>query len=158
MRILIADDHALFREGLRKLLEMEDDLSIVGEAANGDEAIRLTRSLAPDILLVDVLMPHPDGLDVLRALAASPTNPRVLLLTPRIDRAGVIKAFQLGARGVVSKSSATAILLSAIRTVASGQYWVGQETVTHFVRTLVPFQPIGIGQSAARDFRLTARE
>src|SRR4029079_16138463 len=125
VRIVIADDHPIFRDGLRRLLEAEPDLIVVGEAINAEDAIHLVRKLRPDILLLDVAMPKESGLDALRTLSESTDSPRVILLTAAIAKAEMVKALQIGARGVVLKESATALLFEAIRTVMANEYWVG---------------------------------
>jgi len=129
VKIVIADDHPIFRDGLRRLLEAEPDLEVVGEAVSADDAIRLARTIQPDILLLDVAMPQVSGLEALEALAG-PACPRVILLTAAIDRADIVRALELGARGVVLKESATAVLLKAIRIVMDGGYWMGRDSVS----------------------------
>ena len=103
IRILIADDHPMVREGLSALLQASSHFMIVGEATNGEETIALTRQNLPDILLLDIAMPGMSGFDVLRQLANLTHTVRVILLTASIDRSQVIDALRLGARGVVSK-------------------------------------------------------
>lgn len=133
LRILIADDHAMFREGLRLLLEAESDLSVVGDASSGAEAIALTRKLSPDILLLDVAMPGQSGLDVVRQLHEDGTSTRILLLTAALARAEIPRALKFGVRGVVEKEAAIALLLKAIRAVQAGEYWVGREVIGDLV-------------------------
>src|SRR5687768_15953291 len=99
-RVLIADDHKIFCQGLRALLQAELGFVVVGEASNGDEAVRLARELTPDVLLLDVAMPGASGLDALAELAAAPTPVRTILLTAGIEKADIVKALQLGASGV----------------------------------------------------------
>ncbi len=135
-RILIADDHPIFRDGLRRLLEAEPNLTVVGEAVNGDDAVRLARMLRPDVLLLDVAMPEASGLDVLHTVAEIPEGPRVILLTAAIERADIVKALERGARGVVLKESATGLLLKAIRIVMEGGYWMGRDSVSDLVAAL----------------------
>jgi DNA-binding NarL/FixJ family response regulator len=134
--ILIADDHQIFREGLRKLLEAEPGFVIVGDASDGAEAIDKVRALKPDILLLDLSMPRVHGLDTLRELADAHNETRVLLLTAEIDKSQLITSLQLGARGVVTKDCATSQLLKAIHCVMNGEYWVGRESVSDLVLAL----------------------
>jgi two-component system, NarL family, nitrate/nitrite response regulator NarL len=129
IRIVIADDHPIFRDGLRRLLEAEPDLRVVGEAADGAEAVALVSELKPDILLLDLAMPRVPGMDALRELAAGTQPVRTLLLTASVERPQIVEALQLGARGVVLKESATQVLLKSIAAVMSGSYWVGRESV-----------------------------
>jgi two-component system nitrate/nitrite response regulator NarL len=158
VRILIADDHPIFRDGLRRLLEAEPDLAVVGEAVDAAEALALTRALAPDVLLLDVAMPKVSGLEALQALADWSAGPQVILLTAAIDKADIIKALQLGARGVVLKESATGVLMQAIRIVMQGGYWVGRDSVSDLLRAL---QSLGSGterEDRLPAFSLTQRE
>jgi len=136
VRILIADDHTIFREGLRKLLESEPGLEIAGEAANGAEAVSLAAEVKPDILLLDLAMPLVPGLEALREIAENKTSGKVILLTAAIEKRQIVEALQIGACGVVMKDSATQTLIRAIRTVMGGQFWVGREPVTDMVQYL----------------------
>jgi DNA-binding NarL/FixJ family response regulator len=136
IRVLIADDHPILREGLRKLLEDAGGFEVVGQAADGVEAVRLARETRPDVLLLDLAMPRASGLDALRELSTAQSPPRVLILTVAIDDAQVVEALELGARGVILKEAATELLFKAIRSVVVGQYWVGRDTVTDIVRLL----------------------
>jgi two-component system, NarL family, nitrate/nitrite response regulator NarL len=136
IRILIADDHAIFRDGLRKLLESEPGMAVVGEAVNGEEVVKLARQVTPDIVLLDLAMPVRSGLEALRALSEPPNSVRVILLTALIERDQIVEALQLGARGIVLKESATQILLKAIHHVMDGEIWVGRESVQDLLRLL----------------------
>ena len=158
IRILIADDHPIFRDGLRKLLEAEPGLRVVGEASDGAEAVALARQLTPDILLLDLAMPRQPGIEALRELVSTQTPVRTILLTAAIERAQIVEALQLGARGVVLKESATQMLLRSIRTVMAGQYWVGRESVSDLVATLRELMPSGAERARQKSFGLTPRE
>jgi len=157
-RIVIADDHEIFRDGLRHLLEGERGLTVVGEAANVSGTVAVTRTCRPDILLLDVAMPDGSGLDALAALQNLPGPTRVILLTAAIEAPDIVKALQLGARGLVLKESATALLLMAIRSVMEGKYWVGRETVSDLVMALLTLQKSSEPPEPAPSLGLTARE
>jgi two-component system, NarL family, nitrate/nitrite response regulator NarL len=124
VRILVADDHAIFRDGLRKLLEGADDVQIVGEASNGVECTKMLAKLKPDILLLDLRMPEKDGLGVLEEVNFDSLPTRVIVLTAAEDDRDVVRAMRLGARGVVLKQSASDLLLKSIRKVADGEIWL----------------------------------
>ena len=124
IRILVADDHAIFRDGLRKLLEVADDVQIVGEASNGVECVKMLAKYKPDILLLDLRMPEKDGLGVLEEVNFDSLPTRVIVLTAAEDDRDVVRAMRLGARGVVLKQSASDLLLKSIRKVSDGEIWL----------------------------------
>ena len=157
IRILIADDHPIVRDGLRRLLETEPDFSVVGQAADGREAVKLVRELTPDVLLLDLSMPRLPGLEVLRELSESAAAVRTFLLAAAIEKEQIIEALQMGARGVVLKESATQLLFKSIRTVMAGQFWVGREKVSDLVAALRGLVVSG-GEKPDKNFGLTRRE
>jgi DNA-binding NarL/FixJ family response regulator len=157
VRILIADDHPIFRDGLKRLLESERGFKVVGEACDGVEAVTMVRQLKPEILLLDLAMPRRPGLEALREMSTDATSVRVILLTAAAEKDQIVEALQLGARGVVLKDSATQILLQSIRAVMNGEYWVGRESVSNLVQYLRGL--VGSSNTARqRRYGLTPRE
>jgi len=157
VRIVIADDHTIFRDGLRRLLEAEPELQVVAEAADGTEAVKHTRELGPDVLLLDLAMPRMPGMEVLRDLSTdgNQLQTKIIVLTAAVERLEIVQALQLGARGVVMKEAATQLLMKAIRTVMSGQYWIGREAVGDIVEFL---RTNPSGEKPPRNYGLTKRE
>jgi DNA-binding NarL/FixJ family response regulator len=119
--ILIADDSALFRQGMRAMLRREDELTLAGEATNGTEAIRLAVNLQPDVVLMDLHMPEGNGIDATRTIVAQAPHIRVLVLTMFEDDDSVFAALQAGARGYLLKGADKAEIVRAIRAVHSGE-------------------------------------
>ena len=158
IRILIADDHGLFRDALRKLLEMEDDFEVVGAATDGAEAVSLARELKPDILLLDLAMPRLTGIEALRELATGPSPVLTVLLTGAIEKRQILEALQLGARGILLKDSATQLLLKCIRCVIAGEHWVGRDRVSDLLDILRQMGPSGGGTPTSEAHGLTRRE
>jgi len=157
-RILIADDHPIFRDGLRMLLETQREFRVVGEAADGEEVIRLVPELKPDVLLLDLVMPRCSGLDVLREMGRLSTPVRTIILTAAVESSKMVQAIQLGARAVVLKHSATEALFECVHTVMADRYWVASDIVSDLMQALRKFQPPPSRGTESRTFGLTARE
>jgi two-component system response regulator NreC len=123
-RILLADDHSVLRAGLKMLLNAQDDMVVVGEATNGQEALAAVQRYAPDVLLLDLTMPQTDGFEVLRQLRRERPNVRVLILTMHEEEGYLRRALEAGAAGYCPKSAADAELLAAIRAVMRGNVYI----------------------------------
>jgi len=123
-RILLADDHAVVRQGFKMLLSAQPDMEIVGEAANGREAVESAESLRPDVVVMDVAMPELNGIEATRRLAASAPHTRVIALSMHKDSVYVREILRAGARGYLLKDSGTEDLVSAIRAVAKGESYL----------------------------------
>ena len=124
IRLVLADDHAVLRAGLRALLAAEPDLSVVGEAGNGAEAIALVERKRPDVVVMDLDMPEMDGLEATRHIAAAGLPTRVLVLTMHEEEDSILTVLEAGGSGYVLKRSADTELLQAIRTVARGEVFL----------------------------------
>ena len=121
MRVLIADDHAVVRQGLRTFLELQDDIEIVGEAADGEEAVRRATELVPDVVVMDLVMPRLDGIGAIREIRAASPSTRVIVLTSFADDEKVFAAVKAGAAGYLLKDASPQELGEAIRTVYRGE-------------------------------------
>jgi DNA-binding NarL/FixJ family response regulator len=136
IRIVLADDHPVVRIGVRNMLGEKDGFEVVGEASDGDEAVAQTQKLEPDILLLDVQMPRLPGLEAMRSIMTGTPTVKILLLTSTITTQQIIEALQIGARGIVLKGALAGDLQTAIRTVISGDYWIGGKRVVNLVSAL----------------------
>src|SRR6201999_1298783 len=136
IRIVIADDHPVVRIGVKNMLQSDPTLDVIGEASDGDEAITGTLELLPDILLLDLQMPRLPGLEAMRAIMSGSPSVKILLLTSTITTQQIIEALHIGARGIVLKDALAGHLKTAIRTVCSGDYWIGGKRVVNLMAAL----------------------
>ena len=130
---MVTDDHAIFRDGLRKLLEEADDISIVGEVSNGVECLKMLPKVKPDVLLLDLRMPEKDGLAVLEEVNLDSSPTRIIVLTAAEDDRDVVRAMRLGARGIVLKHSAGEVLVKSIRKVYGGEIWLDNHMTAEII-------------------------
>jgi len=155
-RILLADDDPITRGFLRQLLE-EAGFQIIGEAADGLEAVQLTTQLHPDVLLLDLLMPNSPGMDTIRELASSPLPVRIVVLSSSISKEQIVQALQLGARGILQKGSVDE-LGKAIAAVLEGQYWIGGKSISNVVQVITELSATLSDARPAKSYGLTPRE
>jgi two-component system nitrate/nitrite response regulator NarL len=127
VRVAVAEGHPIFRDGLRRLLETDPGLLIMGETGRRKGAVALTQELAPDILLLDLATAGPRAVDRLSELAVSGATVRTIVLTDCVDTPAVLRALQLGVRGVILKDSAPEVLFKGIHSVMAGDFWIGRE-------------------------------
>jgi DNA-binding NarL/FixJ family response regulator len=136
LKLLLVDDHAIVREGLRALLGQSDDLAIVGEASNGNDAVAEARRLRPDVVLMDLKMPGLPAADAIRAIRAFEPGTQVLVLTSYAEEPQVAAVLEAGALGYVLKDVAAAELASAIATVGRGEPWLHAEAQRSLVKRM----------------------
>lgn len=150
VRIAIVDDHPIFRDGLRRLLESEPGFVIIAEGTDGLDAVRIAKERMPDLMLLDVAMPRMDGVDALSAPELAAT--RVVVLTAGLTDRQATQVVDLGARGIVLKESATRLLVDSIRGVMDGRVMIAPEVAATLAQT------VDAGGRKVRPYRLTARE
>jgi DNA-binding NarL/FixJ family response regulator len=157
--VLIADDQPMVRAGLRMILEVEPDIEIVGEAADGDEAVTLAGETGPDVILMDVRMPHLDGLEATRRIVRDGGGgPRVLILTTFDLDAYVYEALLAGASGFVLKDIAPEQLVEAIRVIANGESLLSPTVTRRLIEEFVRRPPDAVRQTPRELEQLTPRE
>jgi len=154
--VLIADDHPLFRQAIKQILELENDITVVAQAANGDEAVRLTREHKPDVILMDINMPGSNGLQAIKEIKDENINSKIIVLTIHEDREYLIKTIQMGAEGYVLKDAEPSVLIDAIRSVHQGQSYIQPNMTKELVKE---FNRLTLhGRERNGENRLTARE
>jgi len=137
MRLLLVDDHHLVRSGLKRLLEEQDDLDVVGQAASGEEALKLARELKPDVVLMDINMPGMGGLEATRRLLASDPDIKILAVSMYGEEPYPSRLLEAGAVGYISKDSAAEEVVSAVRQVAAGKSYVASAIASKLAVSLI---------------------
>jgi len=152
IRIVVADDHPIFRDGLCKLLALEDDFEVVAQAQDGREVLEILQQCEPDILLLDLKMPGLDGLATLQRLQQSRNKTRVIVLTASDDKNEFVQAMKLGTSGIVLKQTATELLIKSIRKVHAGEIWLDSHTTAAVIRQFVAAEePVPAATPASRE-------
>jgi DNA-binding NarL/FixJ family response regulator len=150
IRILIADDHPIVRDGLRKLLSLEDDFEIVGEANDGREVLDMIQDVEPDVLLLDLRMPNLDGLSTLQAMQQTGKRTRVIILTASEDKNEFVQAMKLGCSGIVLKQTAPELIVKSIRKVNAGEIWLDSHTTAAVMRQFATTTEAGGGNGSGK--------
>lgn len=132
--VLIADDHPLIRQGLKQILELENDIAVVAQAANGNDAVKYARDMKPDVVLMDINMPETNGLQAIKEIKQEKMACKVIVLTIHEDREYLFKTLQMGAEGYVLKDAEPAVLVQAIRNVHNGQSYIQPNMTRELVR------------------------
>ena len=134
IRVVIADDHPIVRDGLRKLLLAEGDIDVVGEAADGAELLDHMEDWKPDVILLDLRMPNTDGLTALQTLTNNNSPAKVIILTASEDKNEFVQAMKLGCAGIVLKQTSASLIVKSIRKVNSGEIWLDAHTTAAVMR------------------------
>src|SRR5262252_6286907 len=134
IRIVVADDHPIFRDGLCRLLALEEDFEVVAQAQDGRQILDVLQQHEPDILLLDLKMPGLDGLATLQRLQIARNKTRVIVLTASDDKNEFVQAMKLGTSGIVLKQTATELLIKSIRKVHAGEIWLDSNTTAAVMR------------------------
>lgn len=158
IKVLLADDQLLIRQGLRMILSVHDDIDVVGEASNGREAVELAARLRPDVVLMDVQMPVQDGIEATNEIAAQPDGPKVVILTTFDRDDYVFDALRAGASGFLLKNSGSDRLVEAVRVSAEGHALLSPEVTTRVLAAMIRAEPRLETRSPHRPAELTERE
>lgn len=143
IRIILVDDHHLLREALREKLEKEIDIEVIGEVSDGHSALKLIEELAPDLVLLDIALPDINGIEVARRVSAKHAAVKIIALSMYADKRFVTEAIKAGAAGYVTKTTGSAELLNAIRSVAAGKSYLCQEVAGALVDNIQESTTLG---------------
>src|ERR1700690_1308601 len=159
IRIVVADDHPIFRDGLCRLLALEEDFEVVAQAQDGRQVLDVLQQHEPDILLLDLKMPGLDGLATLQRLQIAKNKTRVIVLTASDDKNEFVQAMKFGTCGIVLKQTATELLIKSIRKVHAGEIWLDSHTTAAGMRQFSsPMDPAPLGNRDRDRSPLSQRE
>jgi NarL family two-component system response regulator YdfI len=156
IRVLIADDHLVVREGLSAILEAAEDMTPVGEAADGAEAVRLTGELSPDVVLMDLRMPNVDGIEAIRQIKARYPDVEIVILTTYDDDEYIVRGLRAGARGYLLKDTGRKVLFEAIRAAARGESLLPQAVLEKVIAHLTEPKSAKVDKLSAREGEVLA--
>ena len=154
LRVVLVDDHAVVREGYRRLLERTGDIVVVAEAADGDDAYRLICEHQPDVVVMDISLPGQGGIEVTRRVISRLPSQKILVFSMHEDTVFSSRALQAGARGYVTKSAAPEVLIEAVRLVAAGKLYISQEMAQELALQMIPGRETPIDALSAREFEV----
>ena len=155
IKVMVVDDHSIVREGLKHVLEQSGEFEVVGQAADGEEAVRVAAEVSPDVVVMDVIMPRKDGVEACREIMESAPGTRVVMLTVANEETAVLEAVAAGATGYLQKETDRERLLSTVRAVSRGEYRLPAEVVRGVFAAVRDVAEVGDAADAAG---LTARE
>lgn len=134
IKVIIADDHAMVRQGLKTIIELEEDMTVIAQASNGQEAVTLARKYKPDIILMDINMPEVNGIQAIKQLKDEDKNFKIIVLTLHQDREYLFKTLQMGCEGYVLKDAESSVLIDAIRSVYKNQTYIQPNMTNELIK------------------------
>src|SRR5262245_47770694 len=154
VRVLLADDHAVVREGYRRLLERTSGIEVIAEASNGEQTYRLFCDCTPDVVVMDINLPGMSGVEATRRIVAREPSAKVLVFSMHEDVVFPSRALEAGARGYLTKSSAPEVLVEAVRAVAQGRIYLSHDVAQKLAVRLLPGQQVPLGELSPREFEV----
>ncbi|HWA13980.1 MAG TPA: response regulator transcription factor [Burkholderiales bacterium] len=154
VRVVLVDDHAVVREGYRRLLERTGDITVIAEASTGEEAYRVVSEMQPDVTVMDINLPGIGGIEVVRRIVSRLPEARILMFSMHEDTVFSSRALQAGARGYVTKSAAPEVLVEAVRLVAAGKLYISHEMAQELAVQMLPGRDNPIDALSAREFEV----